>query len=56
MVMGLLISNTMLTSSSADKLTAADMFSVNADRLLDIKRKYDPANVFNKLNPLDRSL
>ncbi|KAF7589999.1 hypothetical protein BBP40_003443 [Aspergillus hancockii] len=38
------------------KVTAADMFGVNANRLLHIKAKYDPANLFNKLNPLDREL
>jgi FAD/FMN-containing dehydrogenase len=37
-------------------VAAADMFGVNADRLLQIKAKYDPANLFNKLNPLDREL
>ncbi|KAE8385475.1 FAD binding domain protein [Aspergillus alliaceus] len=36
--------------------TARDMFGANADRLLSIKAKYDPANVFHKLNPLDRIL
>ncbi|GFF62082.1 FAD binding domain protein [Aspergillus udagawae] len=38
------------------KVAAADMFGVNADRLLHVKAKYDPANLFNKLNPLDREL
>ncbi|KAF7158713.1 hypothetical protein CNMCM5623_003877 [Aspergillus felis] len=38
------------------KVAAADMFGVNANRLLHIKAKYDPANLFNKLNPLDREL
>lgn len=28
------------------------MFGANAGRLVDIKKKYDPGNVFNKLNPL----
>ncbi|EAW19902.1 FAD-binding oxidoreductase [Aspergillus fischeri NRRL 181] len=38
------------------KVAAADMFGVNAERLLHVKAKYDPANIFNKLNPLDRNL
>ncbi|KAF7587609.1 hypothetical protein BBP40_007008 [Aspergillus hancockii] len=36
--------------------TARDMFGANADRLLSIKAKYDPANVFHKLNPLSQNL
>ncbi|KAJ5910375.1 hypothetical protein N7504_005018 [Penicillium tannophilum] len=36
-----------------DKVTPADMFGVNADRLLEIKAKYDESNIFNKLNPLN---
>jgi FAD/FMN-containing dehydrogenase len=28
------------------------MFGENAPRLLDIKAKYDPANMFNKQNPI----
>lgn len=34
-------------------MTPADMFGINADRLLDIKAKYDESNIFNKLNPLN---
>ncbi|KAL2786023.1 FAD binding domain protein [Aspergillus keveii] len=34
------------------KLSPAEMFGENAPRLLDIKAKYDPANMFNKQNPI----
>jgi FAD/FMN-containing dehydrogenase len=34
------------------KMTPTDMFGVNADALLKVKRKYDPDDVFNKLNNL----
>jgi hypothetical protein len=36
-------------------MTPEDMFGVNADALLNVKRKYDPVDVFNKLNPLGLS-
>ncbi|GFF64857.1 FAD binding domain protein [Aspergillus lentulus] len=39
--------------TSEDNVTPADMFGINANRLLDIKKKYDPFNVFHKLNPLN---
>ncbi|KAL4985694.1 FAD binding domain protein [Aspergillus falconensis] len=35
-----------------NKLTPTDMFGENADRLLQVKAKYDPANLFNKQNPI----
>ncbi|KAJ5285488.1 hypothetical protein N7524_000794 [Penicillium chrysogenum] len=38
-----------------DNMTPEDMFGVNADALLNVKRKYDPVDVFNKLNPLGLS-
>ncbi|CAG8893086.1 unnamed protein product [Penicillium egyptiacum] len=38
-----------------DNMTPEDMFGVNADALLRVKRKYDPDDVFNKLNPLGSS-
>lgn len=28
------------------------MFGANGSRLVEVKKKYDPGNVFNKLNPL----
>ncbi|OQE21081.1 hypothetical protein PENSTE_c012G09765 [Penicillium steckii] len=39
-----------------DGKTPEEMFGVNADRLLSIKRKYDPDNLFCNLNPLSLSL
>lgn len=44
-----------LTLPSDDNMTPEDMFGVNADALLRVKRKYDRDNVFNKLNPLELS-
>ncbi|OQE72645.1 hypothetical protein PENNAL_c0094G00213 [Penicillium nalgiovense] len=38
-----------------DNMTPEEMFGVNADALLKVKRKYDPDDVFNKLNPLGLS-
>ncbi|KAL6229506.1 hypothetical protein BDW75DRAFT_249632 [Aspergillus navahoensis] len=35
-----------------NKLTPSEMFGENADRLLQVKVKYDPANLFNKQNPI----
>ncbi|KAJ5081154.1 hypothetical protein N7456_013392 [Penicillium angulare] len=34
------------------QISPPDMFGINAQRLLKIKAKYDPENLFNKLNPL----
>ncbi|KAL2848272.1 FAD binding domain protein [Aspergillus pseudodeflectus] len=34
------------------KLSPSEMFGENARRLLDVKAKYDPANMFNKQNPI----
>ncbi|KAJ0421102.1 FAD binding domain protein [Aspergillus carlsbadensis] len=34
------------------KLSPSEMFGQNARRLLDVKAKYDPANMFNKQNPI----
>ena len=28
------------------------MFGANGSRLVEVKKKYDPGNVFNKMNPL----
>ena len=28
------------------------MFGANGSRLVEVKKKYDPGNVFNKVNPL----
>ncbi|KOS43803.1 hypothetical protein ACN38_g5276 [Penicillium nordicum] len=44
-----------LTLPLDDNMTPEDMFGVNADALLNVKRKYDRDNVFNKLNPLEVS-
>ncbi|KAL3472032.1 FAD binding domain protein [Aspergillus californicus] len=35
-----------------NKVSPSEMFGENADRLLQIKAKYDPANLFNKQNPI----
>ncbi|KIA75705.1 FAD binding domain protein [Aspergillus ustus] len=35
-----------------NKLSPSEMFGENAGRLLQIKAKYDPANLFNKQNPI----
>ncbi|KAL4864439.1 hypothetical protein BDV12DRAFT_205679 [Aspergillus spectabilis] len=35
-----------------NRLTPSEMFGENADLLLQIKAKYDPANLFNKQNPI----
>jgi FAD/FMN-containing dehydrogenase len=44
-----------LTSPLDDNMTPEEMFGVNADALLKVKREYDPEDVFNKLNPLGLS-
>ena len=41
-----------LTGALGDQVTPASMFGANSERLLRVKAKYDPKNVFNKLNPL----
>ncbi|KAL4876682.1 FAD binding domain protein [Aspergillus karnatakaensis] len=35
-----------------NRVSPAEMFGENADRLLQIKGRYDPANMFNKQNPI----
>ncbi|KAL4796665.1 hypothetical protein BDV19DRAFT_398257 [Aspergillus venezuelensis] len=35
------------------EMTVEDMYGVNAERLLELKRKYDPHGLFNKLNPIN---
>ncbi|GES62053.1 FAD binding domain protein [Aspergillus terreus] len=47
-----LVSN-FLGYTAGDSVSAVDMFGTNASRLLGIKKRYDPQNLFNKLNPLD---
>ncbi|KAL4968081.1 FAD-binding oxidoreductase [Aspergillus stella-maris] len=38
--------------TEATEMTVEDMYGVNAERLLELKQKYDPHAVFNKLNPI----
>ncbi|KAG2421226.1 hypothetical protein HFD88_000842 [Aspergillus terreus] len=47
-----LVSN-FLGYTAGDSVSAADMFGTNTSRLLEIKKIYDPQNLFNKLNPLN---
>ncbi|KAL5363329.1 hypothetical protein BJX96DRAFT_186904 [Aspergillus floccosus] len=46
-----LVSN-FLGYTAGDSVSGMDMFGVNTSRLLETKKKYDPQNLFNKLNSL----
>lgn len=35
-----------------NKETPESMFGTNVAKLIEIKKQYDPYNIFNKLNPL----
>lgn len=41
-----------INSTLENKATPTEMFGANGSKLVDIKKKYDLGNVFNKLNPL----
>ncbi|KAH8434386.1 uncharacterized protein LDX57_012034 [Aspergillus melleus] len=46
-----LVSN-FVSYTQETKVTPGEMFGVNAEKLLETKKQYDPDNVFCKLNPL----